>query len=141
MGSLFSQSWPEAYSPSLADIEVRQKAEPEAAAAAIAQIVELIKSNQELQQKVLEFQQAALQATAAAAASQDQAHREMMAMVQDECAAARAQIAELIESNQESQQKALEVQQTAAASQGQAHTEIIQGISDITTTIWSCTTR
>ncbi|KAG1830389.1 interferon-inducible GTPase-domain-containing protein [Suillus variegatus] len=132
MRSLFSQSWPEASSPSLADIEVRQKAEASAeqarqdAAASRAQIVELIKSNQELQQKALEFQQAALQA---AAASQDQAHKEMMAMVQAECAAARAQVAELIESNQESQQKVLEAQQTVlqatAVSQDQTHKEMI----------------
>ncbi|KAG2054908.1 hypothetical protein BDR06DRAFT_954825 [Suillus hirtellus] len=132
MGSLFSQSWPEASSPSIVDIEVRQKAEAAAeqarqdAAAARAQIAELIKSNQELQQKTLEVQQAAVQA---AAASQDQVHKEMVAMVQAECATARAEIAELIKSNQESQQKALEAQQiasqTAAASQDQAHKEMM----------------
>ncbi|KAG2135744.1 interferon-inducible GTPase-domain-containing protein [Suillus bovinus] len=93
MGGLFSRSRPEAPSPSLADIAARQQAEKAAeqarqdAAAARAQITELIKSNQESQQKFMEAQQAA---QAAAAASQEQTFKEMMAMVQNERAANEA---------------------------------------------------
>ncbi|KAG1877518.1 interferon-inducible GTPase-domain-containing protein [Suillus subluteus] len=96
MGNWFSSDEPEAPNPSLVEIEARQAAEAAAAQArkdaadARAQIAELIKSNQESQQKSMEAQQAALQA---AAASQGQAHKEMMAMVQAGRAANEARLA------------------------------------------------
>ncbi|KAG1806268.1 interferon-inducible GTPase-domain-containing protein [Suillus plorans] len=95
MGGLFSRGRPEAPSPSLVDIEARQRAEEAAAqaredaAAARAQIAELIKSNQDSQQKFMEAQQASLQA---AADSQAQTHKEMMAMVQAERASNEARL-------------------------------------------------
>ncbi|KAG2054896.1 P-loop containing nucleoside triphosphate hydrolase protein [Suillus hirtellus] len=95
MGGLFSRGRPEAPSPSLVDIEARQRAEAAAAqaredaAAARAQVAELIKSNQDSQQKFMEAQQASLQA---AAASQEQTHKEMMAMVQAERASNEARL-------------------------------------------------
>jgi chemotaxis protein histidine kinase CheA len=93
MGGLFSRSRPEAPSPSLVDIEARQRAEAAAeqarqdAADARAEITKLILANQESQQKSMEAQQAAM---SAAAAAQTQAHAEMMAMVQAERAANEA---------------------------------------------------
>jgi GTP-binding protein EngB required for normal cell division len=129
MGGLFSRSRPEAPSPSLVDIQARQAAEAAAAqaredaAAARAQIADLIKSNQESQQKAMEAQQAALQA---AAASQAQAHAEMMAMVQAERAANEARsLAEAAArtSSEEAKQRAAEAEEArkrTAAVQEQA---------------------
>ncbi|OJA18027.1 hypothetical protein AZE42_07035 [Rhizopogon vesiculosus] len=94
MGGLFSRR-PQAPSPSLADIEARQRAEAAAeqarndAEAARAEITKLILANQESQQKSMDAQQAAMQA---AAAAQAQSNAEMMAMIKAERAANEARM-------------------------------------------------
>jgi putative ribosome biogenesis GTPase RsgA len=132
MGTWFSRRWPEEPNPSLVEIEARQRAEAVVEQArkdvelAQAELVKLIRENQESQQKAMEIQQAAqaeehkemmatLQAERAVSeAAQAQAHKEMMAMVQAERTANEARlIAETAAhaANEEAKQKAAEAEE------------------------------
>jgi chemotaxis protein histidine kinase CheA len=129
MGGLFSRSRPEAPSPSLADIKARQAAEAAATQArrdadsAKAQIAELLKSNQEWQQKATAAQQAAAEA---ATASQRQVEKETAAMAQAAKAANDARLlaeAAARTSGEEAKQRAAEAEEArkrTAAVQEQA---------------------